>query len=300
MSGQPLPGDVPLVPTSFLALTPEETDLSTARVVLLPVPYDSATSYRSGAREGPAAIIAASRHLEDYDPELGKEPSRLGIHTYPEVEPHLGSPEAMAERVYQMVSPLVGMGKLVGVLGGDHSIAVGSVRACLERYPDLSVLYLDAHADLREEYQGSRYSHACTARRIHEVAPLVQVGVRSLSLEEQQYQEAHHIPALLWDPPPSPFRPEEVAPLLSPHVYVSVDLDVLDPSLMAAVGTPEPGGMTWEHVVGLLRQVAEVRRIVGFDVVELCPREGPSACAFTAAKLVYKLTGYATLLGEGI
>ena len=307
--------DVPLVPSSFLALSPQESALSTSRAVLVPVPYDGATSYRSGAREGPSAIIAASRQLEDYDAELKDEPSRLGIHTYPEVEPHVGSPEAMAERVYQVVRPLIGAGKLVGVLGGDHSVAVGSVRACVERYPDLSVLYLDAHADLRDEYQGSRYSHACAARRIHEMAPpfdrlrtgpgqalvqapLVQVGVRSLSVEERQYIEAHRIPVTFWDPAPAAFRPQEVARLLSPHVYVSVDLDVFDPALMPAVGTPEPGGMAWEQVVGLLRAVAEERRIVGFDVVELCPREGPTACAFTAARLVYKLIGYALLLGE--
>ena len=177
-------------------------------------------------------------------------------------------------------------------------MAVGSVRAYLERFPDLSVLYLDAHADLRDEYQGSRYSHACAARRIHERAPLVQVGVRSLSVEERQYLEAHRIPVFWWDPPPKAFDPQEVVRLLSPHVYISVDLDVLDPSLMPAVGTPEPGGMAWEQVVGLLRAVAEARRIVGFDVVELCPREGPAACALTAARLVYKLLGYALLMGE--
>ncbi|MSQ40411.1 MAG: agmatinase [Dehalococcoidia bacterium] len=289
--------DVPLVPFSFLALSPQESALSTARAVLVPVPYDGATSYRSGAREGPSAIIAASRDLEDYDAELKDEPSRLGIHTYPEIEPHVGSPDAMVERVERVVRPLVEAGKLVGVLGGDHSVAVGSVRAYLERFPDLSVLYLDAHADLRDEYQGSRYSHACAARRMHERVPLVQVGVRSLSVEERRYIEAKQVPVYFWDPAPAAFRPQEVVALLSPHVYVSVDLDVFDPSLMPAVGTPEPGGMAWEQVVGLLRAVAAERRIVGFDVVELCPREGPAACAFTAARLVYKLIGYALLLG---
>jgi agmatinase len=295
LTGHPLERGVPLVPNSFLALPDEENDLSTARTVLVPVPYDGATSYRGGAREGPAAIISASRHLEDYDLESDQEPSKLGIYTHPEIEPHLGSPYEMVERVYQVVGPLVSMGKLVGVLGGDHSIAVGSVRACLEQYADMSVLYLDAHADLRDEYQGTKYSHACTARRIHEMAPLVQVGVRSLSTEEKDYISKQDIPVFLWDPPINIFQPENIVSLLSDNVYVSIDLDVLDPSVMSAVGTPEPGGMVWQEIISLLRQVATSRRIVGFDVVELSPNEGPLACAFIAAKLVYKLIGHATV-----
>lgn len=296
MTGHSLERDVPLVPNSFLALTDEENNLSTAKTVLLPVPYDGATSYRSGARDGPAAIISASRHLEDYDLESDQEPSKLGIYTHPEIEPHLGSPYAMVERVHQVVGSLVSMGKLVGVLGGDHSITVGSVSACLEQYADMSILYLDAHADLRDEYQGTKYSHACTARRIHEMAPLVQVGVRSLSEEEKNYISKQDIPVFFWPPSIHPFQPENIVSLLSDNVYVSIDLDVLDPSVMPAVGTPEPGGMLWQEIISLLRQVATSRHIVGFDVVELSPNEGPQSCAFTAAKLAYKLIGYATIL----
>ena len=299
MMPPPSPEDVPLVPFSFGALTPEEADLASAQVVLVPVPYDSTTSYRSGAREGPAAIIAASRFLEDYDLELDDEPSRLGIHTYPELEPHTGSPKAMVERVYRVVKPLAEAGKLVGVLGGDHSVAIGSARALSEIFPDLSVLYLDAHADLRDEYQGTGYGHASAARRIHEFSPLVQVGVRSLSAGERHIIQTQGIPVFFWDPLPLSFAPRDVTALLSPHVYVSIDLDVFDPSFMAAVGTPEPGGMTWEQGLGLLCRVAEEHHIVGFDVVELSPREGPSCCAYVAARLVYKLIGYAALLPGG-
>ena len=276
--------------------TPQSGNLYNARVVLVPVPYDSTTSYRSGARHGPKAILEASRQLEEYDLELDRDISRVGIHTAPEVEPDVSGPEAMVRRVEQAVRSLAARGKLIGLLGGEHSIAVGSVRAMRELYPDLSVLYLDAHADLRDEYMGTAWGHASVARRLYDLCNIVQVGVRSLSSAERQFVRDAGLSVIFW-PPPSVDIPElssGVLGSLSEHVYVSIDLDVFDPSIMAAVGTPEPGGMGWEQVTGLLRSVAESRRLVGFDVTELSPPEGPEACAFTAAKLVYKLIGYAT------
>ena len=175
------------VPWSFLAIAPEETNAVECRVVVLPVPYDSTTSYMGGAREGPRAIIEASRHLEDYDIELQREVYRVGIHTLPELEPHVGSPDGMVERVQAAVEPFARDGKLVTVLGGEHTVSVGAAKAFRKFYPDLSVLYLDAHADLRDEYMGSRFSHACAARRIWEECPLVEVGVRSISQEEMDF-----------------------------------------------------------------------------------------------------------------
>lgn len=263
-----------------------------ARVVLVPVPYDGTTSFRSGARNGPAAIIAASYGLEDYDAELDMDVSDVGIHTAPAVEPHMGGPEPMVERVRLAVSHYVRIGKTVGVLGGEHSVAIGSVKAHLEAYPDLSVLYLDAHPDLRGEYMGTAWGHASVARRIQELCPLVLVGVRSLCQEERDYIRTQPVPAYPWPASDDGRLHREVLGHLGASVYVSVDLDVLDPALMAAVGTPEPGGMGWYQVTSLLRAVGRSRRIVGFDVCELSPGDGPPACSYTAAKLVYKLVAY--------
>ena len=187
---------------------------------------------------------------------------------------------------------MASMGKLTGLLGGEHTIAIGAVRALSDIYSDLSVLYLDAHADLRDEYMGTRWGHASGARRIHESCPLVLVGLRSICPEELAYLKQNSISAFFW-PPDGDSYIENVLASLGQNVYISVDLDVFDSSLMPAVGTPEPGGMNWQQVTQLLRAVGSYRNIVGFDVSELAPNEGPAACAYTAAKLVYKLVAHA-------
>ncbi len=284
---------VPWTPTNFLALPPRQAALDNAAAVLIPVPIDSTTSYRSGARYGPAAIIAASTALEDYDLEMGFDVAELGIHTAPPLEPHVGDPRQMAERVREAVSYYagIGCGKLTGVIGGDHSAAIGSALAHLERHPNLSVLYIDAHADLRDEYQGTAWGHSSAARRISDHCPVSLVGVRALALEERDYLQAANVPICYW-PPVNAGYADDIIRGLSPAVYVSIDLDALDPSEMAAVGTPEPGGMRWLDLISLLRQVTEERRIVGFDVCELAPNEGLPAHSYTAAKLVYKMIAY--------
>ncbi len=283
----------PWVARNFLALSPEQSSLKDAKVVLIPVPYDSTTSFRSGARDGPAAIIDASYGMEDYDPELQVDVSQVGIHTTAMLEPHMGGPAQMVERVRQAVAGYVGPGKMVGLLGGEHSVAVGSVQAHVEAYPQLSVLYLDAHADLRDDYMGTPWGHASVARRIHQSCPLVLVGLRSLCQEEHSYIRSREVPVFPWthDADEASLK-RDVVDRLGPLVYVSVDLDVLDPSVMPSVGTPEPGGMTWQQVTSLLRAVAASRQVVGFDVCELSPNEGPRASSYTAAKLVYKLIAY--------
>ncbi len=281
-------------PDTFLALSPEENTLERSRVVVLPVPYDATTTYRGGAREGPRAIVRASRQMEDFDPELGYCPSDMGIHTASEVEPHAGGPAEMVQRVTQAVDWYAGRGKLVCLLGGEHSLTSGAVRATALHHRELSVLFLDAHTDLREEYQESRHSHASAARRTLEWAPVVLVGIRSVSQEAHQFLAGGQVPMFPRGPEPLD-DVDAIVERLSANVYVSVDLDVFDPSLMAAVGTPEPGGMGWWEVLRLLRAVGERRSIVGFDLMELAPPEGPEACAYTAAKLAYKLMGYATL-----
>ena len=289
---------VPVTPANFLALPPEQGALASAYAVLIPVPIDSTTSFRTGARYGPAAIIAASAALEDYDLELGVDVAELGIHTTAALEPHVGDPEAMARRVQSAVSHYLGMGKITGVIGGDHSAAIGSALAALEVHPNLSVLYIDAHADLRDEYQGTGWGHGSAARRIAEHCPVSLVGVRTLAYEERQHIDDAAIRVCYW-PPAGASDLDDIIDGLTGDVYVSVDLDALDPSEMAAVGTPEPGGMRWPEVTGLLRQVAEERRIVGFDVCELAPNEGPAAHSYTAAKLVYKMVAYSAGMAGG-
>lgn len=286
---------VPYVWHTFLDTPPSEADRERSRVVVLPVPYDSTTSYKTGSREGPSAIIRASRQLEDYDLELDRDISTVGVHTTPEIEPHVGSPEQMVERVHRAANPWVSEGNLVVTLGGEHTVTLGAVRAFAERYADLSVLYLDAHADMRDEYMGSKFSHACVARRIREICPVVNVGVRSVCEEEIDIIRQQRLPVHFWD---GTANIEDIVASvsgeLSDHVYVSIDLDVFDPSMMASVGTPEPGGMLWNDVLRVLRAVGESKTVVGFDVVELSPPEGPEACVYTAAKLVHKMIGYCT------
>ena len=238
-------------------------------------------------------MIRASYGLEDYDFELELDVSEIGIHTTGALEPQMAGPRQMTERVKDLVTSYIGLGKTVGLLGGEHSITIGSVQAHVEAHLDLSVLYLDAHADLRDEYMGTPYGHASAARRAYECCPVALAGVRSICQEEQEFIRNNHIPVWYWDPDSGGNGPERILDNLSDTVYVSVDLDVLDPAVMSAVGTPEPGGMSWHQLVRLLGKVAEKKRIVGFDVCELAPADGPPACSYTAAKLVYKLAGYA-------
>ncbi len=288
--------DFPQLLHNFAGLMPPYSDRARAKVVVVPVPYDGTSEWHSGSRHGPKAIIETSRYLELYDLETDTEIHRIGIHTLNEIEPVMEGPEAMVELVYQVVKGLAGEGKFVVVLGGEHSVTLGVVRALGESFPGLSVLQLDAHADLRDEYLGTRYGHACVMRRVSECCPVVQVGVRSLSLEEKQFIERSGIKcSFIQEPEGKLGDPEEIIAGLGQHVYITIDLDVFDPSVMPAVSTPEPGGMQWHQVLNLLKLVARRRHIVGFDLVELCPREGPDHCAFLAAKLAYKLIGYALL-----
>lgn len=288
---------VPWTPTNFLALPPQQSALDNAAAVVIPVPIDSTASFRSGARDGPASIIAASAALEDYDVELDIDVADLGIHTAPPLEPHVGDPHQMVERVQTAVSHYASLdsGKLTAVIGGDHSASIGSAFAHAESNSNLSVLYIDAHADLRDEYQGTAWGHGSGARRIAERCPVSLLGVRTLALEERDHIQASAMPVCYW--PPADHDVHDIIAGLGQHVYISVDLDVLDPAEMPAVGTPEPGGMRWLELTSILRAVCEEHRVVGFDVCELAPDHGLPAHSYTAAKLVYKLLAYSLALG---
>lgn len=277
---------------NFASLDEEDSSFERSRVVILPVPYDSTVTARAGARDGPRAIIEASADMELYDVGLGIEPYRHGIHTLPDLAPHTGSPEAMTDRIESVVGELLDAGKFVVTLGGEHTVAVGAVRAHARRTGDLSILAFDAHSDMRDEYLDSKYNHACTLRRASESAPVTQVGLRSASVGDADYVREHGLPFFS----PREFRavgPQSIADRLTENVYITIDLDNFDPSEMSAVGTPEPGGLHWDEVSDLLIAVSRTKRVVGFDVTELSPALGPRSCAQLAAKLTYRLIGLA-------
>jgi len=283
-----------LPPQVFAGLDQPYSSLQQAKTVILPVPYDSTSEWRSGSRHGPQAIIDASQYLELYDLELDREIYKVGICTLPQVEPVLSSPQDMIDRVYQVVKGLIQKEKFVVLLGGEHTLSLGAVRAFQEAFPGLSVLQLDAHADLRDEYLGTKYSQACVMRRIFELCPISQVGVRSLSREEKQFLTQNKLkPFYMSDLVSNTASIDQIVNSLSEDVYVTIDVDVLDPSIMPAVGTPEPDGMSWRQVWDIIESVALHKHIVGFDLMEFCPGEGPGSCAFLLAKLAYKLIGCA-------
>jgi agmatinase len=286
---------------SFLGLPPECRAQQGPRVGLLPIPYDLTTSYQPGARRGPIALLEASTHLETYDEELGMDPSSaLQLETLAPLVPDTAGPAGTMERIEQAARQAIEEGFFLVGLGGEHSVTAPLVKAHLGRYPRLGVLQLDAHADLRASFEGSPHNHACVMHRVLEMGvPIVQVGIRSLTAEEHGLIRSGKVTAI--------FAPEAVeAPLeqflprllqaLPEEVYLTVDLDAFDPAIMPATGTPEPGGLSWYRALAILRAVAEHRRIVGFDVVELAPLPGLVACDFLAAKLVYKLLAYTFFL----
>jgi len=285
------------LPLNFGGLEGEFSDPARARALVLPVPYDFSTSYQGGTRWGPRAILDASRNMELWDDELGPV-YRHGIATLPEIEPTALGPEAMSQRVEQAVTWIAEQDRLPVVLGGEHSITDGAVRAMHRRFPGLSVLQIDAHADMRDEYLDSRFSHACVMRRVRERVPASSVGIRSMSEEEAAFLKAH--PAPVWSTRTFRALRGNVAPILdtlTKDVFVTIDLDGLDPAYLPGTGTPEPGGLDWYELVDLLAAVAKSRRIVGFDVVELSPLPGNVASDFLAARLVYRTIGLA--LGAG-
>ena len=280
---------------NFLGLTREEGAGPDAPYQILPVPYEQTVSYGRGCAAGPAAIIAASSEVELFDEELLCEPHRVGIGTQEVLPVTAAGPEVLVADLQARVAKLAGAGQTVVTLGGEHSITAGPVRAYQECYPDLSVLQIDAHADLRETYQDCRYSHASTMKRVRDtVATTVGVGIRNLSAPEFEYAQqtdgCHLFFAHQRDAEGNWIN--EAIDLLSPNVYVTIDLDGLDPSLMPAVGTPEPGGLSWQEVTSVLRRLTLRRHVVGADVVELAPIGGMHAPDFVAARLVYKFIAY--------
>jgi agmatinase len=261
-----------------------------SEIVIVPVPYDETSTWMKGADKGPDAILDASVNLEFYDIETSSEAHLKGIFTVPPVL-QKESPELLTEDVYYRILTLLADNKFPVVIGGNHTVSIGSVKAFSEFYYDLCVLQLDAHSDLRQEYEGSKFNHACSMARAREFAPIVQVGIRSMSVEELPYVEKDRM-----------FYSHELnnnkdlygkaIDKLSENVYITIDLDVFDPSLIPSTGTPEPGGPAYFELMHFLRDVIKSRNVVGFDIVELCPSATNKAPDFIAAKIIYQLLSY--------
>lgn len=274
----------------FLDMDEEFTQLENANYVLLPVAYDGTSTYQKGADLGPQAILDASDSIELYDVVTDNEAYQAGIYT-DTFQYDFASPENMVKSVYQRVTHFLNQNKTIGILGGEHSVSIGAIQAMSEKFPGLSVLQIDAHADLRESYHDSSNNHACVMRRAQEVAHVVQVGIRSVCAEEKEFIVpekmfyAHQIQkSSTWI--------DDVVNQLTDNVYLTIDLDGFDPSIVPATGTPLPGGLTWYEVNALLEKLFTTKNVVGFDVVELCPQSQDKCSDVLAAVLVYRIISW--------
>ena len=271
----------------FLDMPAEYTNYDQAAFVILPVPYDGTSTFVKGADKGPQAIIDASDSIELYDIEDNIEIYTHGIHTAKAVTEN-SSPDTMVKAVYDRVKQYLNDGKKTALLGGEHSVSIGAIQAHAEKYPGMTVLQLDAHADLRYDYHDSIYNHACVMHRAQEICKVVQIGIRNVCIEEKQFIKeesifyAHHIRKdNSWM--------DNAIDQLSDKVYLTIDLDCFDPSVLPSTGTPLPGGMNWWQVIDFISKVNESKQIIGFDIVELCPNPTEKSSDVLAAVLAYKL-----------
>jgi len=277
----------------FGGALPTRPSFDDSSVVILPVPVDRTTSYVGGTRNGPHDILLASSHMELWDDEMRADIHGVGLFTLPEMELPFGEMQAVVDEIERVAYEVIGRDKFLFTLGGEHSITPPLVSATARKHSNLSVLQIDAHADMRDAYMGSPHNHACAMRRALEHASLTQVGIRSLSTEE-----AEALPRLNTqvfydvDMRKDPDWIDAVVETLGDNVYVTIDVDGMDPAIMPATGTPEPGGLSWQEITSLLRATAERRKIVAADIVELSPIPGMVAPSFLCAKLVYKLLTY--------
>jgi agmatinase len=278
---------------NFGGIPDELTSLNKARIVILPAPYDATSDWIKGSDKGPQAIIEASRNLELYDIETDSQVYKKGIHTAPPTKERL-SPDKIVKEVYDNVKSLLSGKKYVVTIGGNHTVSIGAIRAFAEEFEELTVLQMDAHADLRQDYKNSKYNHACVMARVRELCPVVQVGIRSMSAEEKYYLDEERV-IFAHDMPYKANWEKKAIKHLTKNVYLTLDLDVFDTSVFPSTGTPEPGGMHYYQVLHFLKKVIADHNLVGFDVVELCPVDNNKAPDFLAAKLIYQILSYSFL-----
>ena len=275
---------------SYAGISEEFSKLETAKIVLIPVPYDGTSTWQKGADKGPEAFLNASENMELYDIETESEVYKQGVYLAGAVTEN-SSPEAMVEAVHKATKSYIKKNKFVTIFGGEHSISIGTIRAFNEMYTNLTVLQLDAHADLRKEYEGSKCNHACAVYEASQTTNLIQVGIRSMDVIETTVMDKEktyfaHEMAMddTWV--------DSSIDQMTENVFITIDLDVFDPSIMPSTGTPEPGGLLWYETLEYLKQVFTEKNVVGFDIVELCPNKEEKSSDFLAAKLYYKMLSY--------
>lgn len=275
---------------TYAGIPEENAKLETSKIVLIPVPYDGTSTWQKGADKGPEAFLNASENMELYDIETDTEVYKQGVFLADAVTEN-SSPEAMVEAVHQATKKYIKKNKFVTVFGGEHSISIGTIRAFSEMNTDLTVLQLDAHADLRASYEGSKCNHACAVYEASQTTNLIQVGIRSMDaiektvMDEEKTYFAHDMVV-------DDNWMDSAIDQMTENVFITIDLDAFDPSILPSTGTPEPGGLLWYETLEFLKQVFQEKNVVGFDIVELCPNSKEKSSDFLAAKLYYKMLSY--------
>ena len=275
---------------NYAGISDEFAQLEKSKIILIPVPYDGTSTWGKGADKGPEAFLEASENMELYDIETDSEVYKQGIHLTDPITEN-SSPEAMVNEVHAVTKDFIKRNKFVTLFGGEHSISIGSIRAFNECFDNLTVLQIDAHADLRESYEGTKYNHACAVYEASQTTNLVQVGIRSMDIIEKTVMDEEKT-FFAHDMVNDEYWTDKVVEAMTENVFITFDLDAFDPSIMPSTGTPEPGGLLWYETMEFLKQVFEEKNVVGFDIVELCPNKNDKSSDFLAAKLYYKMLSY--------
>lgn len=275
---------------TYAGIPQEYGNLATSKIVIIPVPYDGTSTWQKGADKGPQAFLDASENMELYDIETDSEVYKEGVFLADAITEN-ESPEAVVEAVHQTTKKYINRNKFVTVFGGEHSISIGTIRAFNECFPNLTVLHIDAHADLRKEYEGSSCNHACAVYEANQTTNLVQVGIRSMDISEKREMNLDKV-FFAHDMAVNEDWMDDVIDQLTSNVFITFDLDALDPSILPSTGTPEPGGLFYYETLEFLQRVFDEKNVVGFDMVELCPNENEKSSDFLAAKLFYKMLSY--------
>ncbi|SNR26520.1 agmatinase [Maribacter sedimenticola] len=275
---------------NYAGISDEFAQLEKSKIILIPVPYDGTSTWGKGADKGPEAFLEASENMELYDIETDSEVYKQGIHLTSPITVN-SSPEAVVKEVHAITKDFIKRNKFVTLFGGEHSISIGSIRAFNECFDNLTVLQIDAHADLRESYEGSKYNHACAVYEANQTTNLVQVGIRSMDSIEKTLMDQDKT-FFAHDMVNDEYWMDKVIDTMTDNVFITFDLDAFDPSIMPSTGTPEPGGLFWYETLEFLKQVFEDKNVVGFDIVELCPNKNDRSSDFLAAKLYYKMLSY--------
>jgi len=264
--------------------------LENSKIVLIPVPYDGTSTWQKGADKGPKAFLEASENMELYDIATDSEVYKEGIYLADSIVEN-SSPEKMVNEVHQITKKYINKNKFVTLFGGEHTISIGTIRAFNECFDNLTVLQIDAHADLRDQYQGTLYNHACAVYEANQTTNLVQVGIRSMDISEKRRMNLDKV-FFAHDMALNEFWMDDVIDQLTQNVFITFDLDAIDPSLLPSTGTPEPGGLFYYETLEFLKRVFKEKNVVGFDMVELCPNEHEKSSDFLAAKIYYKMLSY--------